>query len=102
MAYRFLNTSSKDSNLVLARNSFFALRIDCINSLLDIIFKVSLTLSQSLRLSTTDLGLPSGVVINSTFGNSSVLSNLKPPFSSINVRIANHEDFVNQELLDEV
>ena len=97
MAYRFWNTSSKDSSRALARNSFFAFLIDCINSLFDIIFRVSLTLSQSLRLKTTDLGLPSGVVINSTFGNSSVFSNVKPPFALIKVRITKRGCFVNQK-----
>jgi YD repeat-containing protein len=67
--------------------------------LLDIIFRVSLTLSQSFRLNTTDLGLPSGVVMNSTFGSSSVFSNVKLPFSLIKVRIANREDFVNHARL---
>ena len=98
MSYRFSNTSLKDSNLALARNSCFARLIDCINSLLDIIFRVSLTLSQSLRLKTTDLGLPSGVAINSTFGNSSVFSNVKPPFTLIKVRITKRGCFVNGEL----
>lgn len=72
MFYKSPNTSSKDSNLVLVRNCCFARLMDWINSLLDIIFSVSLILFQSSRLRTTDLGLPSGVVINSIFGNSTV------------------------------
>lgn len=95
MSYRFSNTSLKDSNLVLERNSFFAFRIDCINSLLDIMFRVSLTLAQSLMLRTTDLALPSGVVINSTFGSSSVFSNVKSPFYLIKIRITKDRGFVN-------
>lgn len=79
MFYRFLNTSLKDSNLDLARNCCFARLMDCISSLLDIIFRVSLTLFQSSRLRTTDLGLPSGVVMNSIFGNSSVFDIIKFP-----------------------
>ncbi len=96
MSYRFSNTSLKDSNLLWERNSFFALLIDCINSLLDIICNVSLTRSQSLRLRTTDLALPSGVVINSTFGSSSVFSNVRSPFSLIKIRIAKERSFVNR------
>ena len=80
MFYRFSKTSSKESNLGLVRNCCFARLIDWINSLLDIIFRVSLILFQSSRLKTTDLGLPSGVVINSIFGSSSVLIIVKSPY----------------------
>ena len=74
MFYRFSNTSSKDNNLVLVRNCFLARLMDRVSSVLDIIFRVSVILFQSSRLRITDLGLPSGEVINSTFGNSNVFA----------------------------
>jgi len=79
MFYRFSKTSSKESNLVLVRNCCFARLIDCINSLLDIILRVSFILCQSSILITTDFGLPSGVVINSTLGISTVFNTVKSP-----------------------
>jgi len=69
MFYRFSSTSSKESNLVPLRSCCLARLIDRINSLSDIIFRVSFILFQSSRLKTTDFGLPSGVVINSISGN---------------------------------
>lgn len=87
MFYKFPNTSANDSSLVLVRNCCFACLIDCINSLLDIIFKVSLTLFQSSMLIMTDLGLPSGVVINSILGNSSVDGMLDTSFFFISYQI---------------
>src|SRR3972149_8941161 len=79
MFYKLSNTSSRDSNLVLLRNWRFARLMDWISSLLDMIFSVSLILLQSSRLKTTDLGLPSGVVMNSISGNSSVFGIVKSP-----------------------
>lgn len=99
MFYRFSKTSSKDSNLVLVRNCCFARLIDWINSLLDIIFRVSLILFQSSRLKTTDLGLPSGVVINSIFGNSSGFSMAKSPYFLL-VDSLQKEQGVSQQVED--
>lgn len=79
MFYKLSNTSLRDSNLVLLRNWRFARLMDWISSLLDMIFSVSLILLQSSRLRTTDLGLPSGVVMNSISGNSSVFGIVKSP-----------------------
>ena len=79
MFYKLSNTSSRESNLVLLRSWRFARLIDWISSLLDIIFSVSLILRQSSKLITTDLGLPSGVVMNSISGNSSVFGIVKSP-----------------------
>ena len=79
MAYRFWKTSSKENNFALPRSCCFAFLMDCNNSLFDMIFRVSVIRFQSSRLSTTDLGLPSGEVINSTFGISSCFNIEKPP-----------------------
>ncbi len=77
--WNYLTVSALDSNLDLACNCCFARLMDCISSLLDIIFRVPLILFQSSRLRTTDLGLPSGVVMNSIFGNSSAFDMIKLP-----------------------
>lgn len=95
MFYKLSNTSSRDSNLVLLRNWRFARLIDWISSLLDIIFSVSLTLLQSSRLKTTDLGLPSGVVMNSISGNSSVFDMFKSPCFFLFCSLSNSEVRVN-------
>ncbi len=84
MFYKFLNTSSKESNFDLLRSCCFARLMDCINSLLDIILRVSVIRFQSSRLSTTDLGLPSDEVIYSIFGISKVFSMIKFPYAVIN------------------
>lgn len=95
MSYRFLNTSSKDSNFVLPRNCFFASLTDWINSLFDIILRVSLNLFQSSRLKTTDFGLPSDVVINSTSGSSIVFCMVKIPVIIIELSLAKGWETVN-------
>lgn len=73
MLYRFSNTSLRESNLALLRSCCFARLMECIKSLFDIILRVSFMRFQSSRLITTDLGLPSGEVMNSTFGASIIL-----------------------------
>src|SRR4030067_1525621 len=73
MLYRFSNTSLRESNLALLRSCCFARLMECIKSLFDIILRVSFMRFQSSRLITTDLGLPSGDVMNSTFGASIIL-----------------------------
>src|SRR3972149_1272736 len=73
MLYRFSNTSLRESNLALLRSCCFARLMECIKSLFDIILRVSFMRFQSSRLITTDLGLPSGEVMNSTFGASMIL-----------------------------
>jgi len=83
MDYKFSITSLRDNKLVLLRSCLFARLIDCINSLLDIIFKVSVILFQSSRLSTTDLGFPSVEVMYSTFGSSRVFNIITPPIERI-------------------
>ncbi len=80
MGYKFSITSSRDNSFTPERSCCFARLTDCINSLLDMIFSVSLILFQSSMLKITDLGLPSGVVMNSIFGNSSALSMIKSPY----------------------
>lgn len=85
MLYRFSNTSSKESNFVPLLSCFFARLIDWINSLFDIIFKVSITFFQSSRLKTTDFGLPSGVVMYSILDSSNTLSIIIPPSSLIKI-----------------
>jgi hypothetical protein len=81
MFYKLSNTSLKDNSLVLFCNWSLARLIDCISSLLDIIFNVSLILRQSSMLRTTDFGLPSGVVMYSISGNSSILGITMCPYS---------------------
>ena len=73
MLYRFSNTSLRESNLELLRICCFARLMECIKSLFDIILRVSFMRFQSSRLITTDLGLPSGEVMNSTLGASMIL-----------------------------
>jgi len=80
MCYKLSNTSSRVSNLALLRNCCFARLIDCMNSLFDIILRVSLILFQSSIRKTTDFGLPSGVVIYSISGNSSTLGIVMYPY----------------------
>jgi hypothetical protein len=97
MSYKLSNTSSRESNMVvLLRNWRFARLMDCISSLLDIIFSVSLILLQSSRLKTTDLGLPSGVVMNSISGNSSAFGIFKSPYFFLNRSLADDEVIVNK------
>lgn len=96
MSYKFPNTFSKVRSLVFVRNWRFARLMDWINSLLDMIFRVSFIFSQSSMLSTTDLGLPSGVVMNSMRGNFTVIGIITTPFSvsltkdevSVNYKVA--------------
>jgi hypothetical protein len=97
MVYKLSNTSSRESNLVvLLRNWRFARLMDWISSLLDIIFSVSLILLQSSRLKTTDLGLPSGVVMNSISGNSSAFDMFKSPYFFLIRSLANDGFIVNK------
>jgi hypothetical protein len=97
MFYKLSNTSLRESNLVvLLRNWRFARLMDWISSLLDIIFRVSLILRQSSRLKTTDLGLPSGVVMNSISGNSSAFGMFKSPYFFLNRSLANSKIRVNK------
>ena len=81
MPYKLSNTSFRVSNFAPVRNCCFARLIDCINFLFDTIFKVSLILFQSLMLTTTDSGFPSGVVIYSTFGSSRAFNTGRPSLS---------------------
>ena len=96
MFYRLSNTSLKDNNLVLFCNWSFARLIDCMSSLLDIIFSVSLILRQSSMLRTTDFGLPSEFVMNSTSGNSRVLGIVTSPCSLLTVSLAKSRGRVNK------
>lgn len=83
MGYRFSITSLRDNRLAAPRSCFFARLMDCINSLLDIIFNVSVILFQSSRLTTTALGLPSVEVMYSTFGRVRVFNMITPPIVQI-------------------
>jgi hypothetical protein len=96
MSYKLSSTSSRESSLVLLRNWRFARLMDCISSLFDIIFSVSLILRQSSRLSTTDLGFPSGVVMNSISGNSNVLDMVKSSCFSLMHSLAKGKVGVNK------
>lgn len=71
MLYESPNTSSNESSFALVFSCRFARLMESLSSLLDMIFRVSFTLLQSSMLMMTDLGVPSVVVMNSTFGNTS-------------------------------
>ena len=96
MFYKLSNTSLRDNNLVLFCNWNFARLIDCMSSLLDIIFSVSLILRQSSMLRTTDFGLPSEFVMNSTSGNSRVFGIVTSPCSLFMVSLAKRRGRVNK------
>jgi hypothetical protein len=96
MFYKLSNTSLKDNNLVLFCNWSFALPIDCMSSLLDIILSVSLILRQSSMLRTTDFGLPSEFIMNSTSGNSRVLGIITSPCSLFTVSLSKSRVRVNK------
>jgi len=86
----------RDNNLFLLCNWNFARLIDCMSSLLDIIFSVSLILRQSSMLRTTDFGLPSEFVMNSTSGNSSVFGMVTSPCSLLMGSLATSRGRVNK------
>lgn len=94
MPYKFPNTSLRGCNLAPDLSCCFARLMEFINSLLDIIFRVSVIRFQSSMLITTDFGLPSSEVMNSTFGSSRVFNTVKPPFflSELNLNEIYHKN----------